>query len=269
MRSPRSAAAVICWKAARSTYVDGLDAGALRGAGELVDVLLAAVDELLHHAHVAVALGGDALAGGDDRAEPPLLVDALRVRAHVGHGGRGVGELGEVGRPADLREPLAVAQVGGDRHDVDGRARQRQRLRRLVDAAVGVAVEVLRLEDLEHPVERLAAEEDGREHRRLGVQIVRGDATVDDGRLEPLGGPSSAPSACGLHHGGHRLATGSPGFFHRLVAEMTDAPRDEPSRRLVDDRMRTRLFVEARPALPEGRTKKIRRRRASSVSGSR
>ena len=34
-------------------------------------------------------------------------------------------------------------------------------------------IEVLGLEDLEHLVERVALEQDGREDRRLGVEVVR------------------------------------------------------------------------------------------------
>ena len=45
--------------------------------------------------------------------------------------------------------------------------------RRLVDAPIRLGVEVLGLEDLEHLVERVALEQDGREHRRLGVEVVR------------------------------------------------------------------------------------------------
>src|SRR5262249_48107754 len=52
---------------------DGLCAVRFRGSRELVDGLLGAVDELLYAADVAVALGCDALALGDEPAEAPLL----------------------------------------------------------------------------------------------------------------------------------------------------------------------------------------------------
>ncbi len=144
------------------------------GARELVDGLLGAVDELLDDAHVPVAFGGDLLAHGDEVAEAPLLVDDRGVRSDVGHGGRRVGELGQVARPADLRELLAIAEPRGHRDDVDRRAQRGEVVRGLEDLAVGVAVEMLGLEDLEHAVEGLAAEEHGGEHRGLGVEVVRG-----------------------------------------------------------------------------------------------
>lgn len=152
-------------------------------ARELVDGLLGAIDERLHVADVAVPLGRDALARGDEAPHPPLLVHDARVGGDVAHGGHRVEQLGHVGGSTDLGEALAVAQPRRDGHHVDRRARLGERDHGLVDAAVRLAVEVLGLEQLEHPIERVTLQQHGREHRGLGVEVVRRHTPRHDGRL--------------------------------------------------------------------------------------
>ena len=127
MRSPRSRELGDLLEAARMMGSMRWTLLALGRARDLVDGLLGAVDELLHLADVAVALGGDPLAGGDELANAPLLVDAFARRCSTcATDGHGVDELRQVGAAAHLREPLAIAQHARDADDVDRRALGRE-----------------------------------------------------------------------------------------------------------------------------------------------
>src|SRR5205823_6029172 len=64
--------------------LDALDAARLGRSRDLVDGLLGAVDEFLHLSHVAVPLGRDPLARGNELAHAPFFFDAARVRLDVG-----------------------------------------------------------------------------------------------------------------------------------------------------------------------------------------
>ena len=109
----------------------------------------------------------------DELPNAPLLLDHPRVSADVRNRRNGVDELRQYGAPAHLREALTIAEQLPHAHDVDRRALGRELDGSFVDAPIGFGIEVFGLEVLEHLVERVALEQNGREHRRLGVEIVR------------------------------------------------------------------------------------------------
>jgi hypothetical protein len=82
--------------------LDALDAARFRRAGDFVDGLLGAVDELLHLADVAVSLRGDALARRDELADAPFLTDHPGIGLEVRDGRDGVDELCEIGTAPHL-----------------------------------------------------------------------------------------------------------------------------------------------------------------------
>ena len=110
--------------------------------------LLRLIDEALHVAAVAVADGGEILAGADQSAQPELRLHRAPMRLHVGDGGDGIGELCEIGRAPDLLEETAIAQPARHRDDVDGVAVVLQRQHRLEDALVRARIEMLRAQEL-------------------------------------------------------------------------------------------------------------------------
>ena len=159
-----------------------LDARAPLDAGEVVDLLLGVVDELLGLAVVEVPLRGDPLARQDQLPDAPLLVDVPPVRRDVRHRRRGEQHLRDVRHPSYLREPLAIAQPRRDLHAVHRLPLLPELDAGLVDAPVRLRVEVLRLQELEHAVERRGIDHDGAEERLLRLEIVRRHAPLERGR---------------------------------------------------------------------------------------
>src|SRR5690606_20125236 len=116
------------------------------------------------------------LTGGDQLTQAPLLTDGLGVSLHVRDRRRRVRQLREVRRAADLLQPLAVAQVASYADLIHWPARLLQLHHGIEDAAVGVGVEVVRLQGLLDAIERIWLQEDGAEHRGFCVQVVRWNA---------------------------------------------------------------------------------------------
>ena len=178
----------------------------------------APIDEPLHLAVVAVALGREALAGRDELTDAPLLADhawrAPRRGPPRASRRTSCARYGEP--PICCRRPVSRKQAG-DRDDVDGPTIAVQSsTHRLVNAAVGVGVEMRRVQNLLHSVERVRIEQDGAEHCRFRVQIAR--------RNTPAGlvwnGPNLFRRA---HHASDAPARHQPILTKRAVAR--NAPR--------------------------------------------
>ena len=183
--------------------LDALDAARLGRARDLVNGLLGAVDELLHLAYVAVAFGRHALAGRDELPHAPLLVDDPRVRVDVRDRRTASASCARYAAAAHLREALAIAERAATVTTSIGVPLVESSTGRFVDAAVGFGIEVLGLEDLEHLVERVALEQNCREHRRLGVEIVRRHPAAHGRRG---GSFVSASTGLSILHRSYRLA---------------------------------------------------------------
>ncbi len=104
--------------------------------------------------------------------------------ADVDGGGRVVAEGGEVAGAADRLELAVALERLRDRDDVDRLAVLEELQHRGVDAAVGLAVEVLRVEEVRDLDDRVAVDEDGAEHGLLGVEVL-GRQSVDHGWRVP------------------------------------------------------------------------------------
>ena len=137
---------------------------------------LGAVDRLLDLGRVLVADAGDAAGGADQVPQDGLALDDPRVLGGVDGGRRLVAEARQVGASADRLEVLAPLERLGDRDDVDRLAPLEQVEDRRVDAAVGLAVEVLRPEELGDLHDGIAVDEDGAEHGLLGFETLRRQA---------------------------------------------------------------------------------------------
>ena len=100
--------------------------------------------------------------------------------------GRGVvPEGGEVAGSADRLEFGGAFERLGDRDHVDWLAVLEQVQHRGKDAAVGLAIEILRVEEVRDLDDRVAVDEDRPEHGLLGVEIL-GRQSVDHGWADPL-----------------------------------------------------------------------------------
>ena len=126
---------------------------------------------------------GDLAGGADQVPEDRLALDDPGVLHGVDGGRRLVRELREIGPAADLLQVLATFERLGDRDEVDRLPPLEELEHRLVDRAVGLAIEVLRLEEFRDLDDRLAIDQDGAQHRLLGFEAVRGQA-VDHGHLQ-------------------------------------------------------------------------------------
>ena len=91
-----------------------------------------------------------------------------------------VDERGDVGRPPDLVQVAGPSELLLERHQIDGIAALGQLDHLVEDAAVRVAEEIARVEDLGREVERIVVEQDGAEDRPFGFEIV-GQRAIGDG----------------------------------------------------------------------------------------
>ena len=115
-------------------------------------------------------------AAADQVPQDRLALDDTRVLRGVDGGRRLVAEARQVRPSADRLELLAPLERLGDRDDVDRLAPLEEVEDRRVDAPVGLAVEVLRTQELCHLHDRIAVDEDGAEHGLLGFETLRRQA---------------------------------------------------------------------------------------------
>ena len=154
--------------------------------GDLEDLGLRLVDDVVDLALAGVADLHDAGAGVDQAAQDRLLAHDLGVVARVG-GDRHVGREGvEVRRAADALELAASLQLGGDGDHVDRLAAAVEVDDRVVDRLVGWAVVVGAAQHLGDLGAGVLADQHRAEHRLLGSHVLRGRAVVRLGR--PLTG---------------------------------------------------------------------------------
>ena len=90
-----------------------------------------------------------------------------------------VDERSDVGRPANLVQIAGPPELLLERHQIDGIAALGQLDHLVEDAAVGVAEEIVRVDDFCGEVERVIVEQDGAEDRPFGFEIVRQRAIGD------------------------------------------------------------------------------------------
>jgi len=104
----------------------------------------------------------------------------------VNCGGSVVAQRREVARSADSVQLARALQRLRDGDHVDWLAMLEQLQHRGEDAAVGLAVEVLGMEEVRHLNDGVAVDEDGPEHGLLGIEVL-GRQSVDHGwrSLEP------------------------------------------------------------------------------------
>ena len=150
---------------------------------------LGAVDRLLDLGRVLVADPGDPARGADEVAQDRLALDDPGVLRDVDGGRRLVRQARQVGAAADRLELVLALERLGDGDDVDRLAALEQLQRGRVDPPVRLPVEVGRPEELGDLDDGVAVDEDGTEHRLLGLETLRRKAVDHAGRT---------PSAIGV-----------------------------------------------------------------------
>ena len=106
-------------------------------------------------------------------AEGRLFLDDARVVLDVGAARHAVGERRDVGGTADLLELARSRQLVLQRDEIDGVVALAERDHLVEDAAMRVAEEVARVDQLGGVVERLVVDQDRAENGLLGFEIVR------------------------------------------------------------------------------------------------
>lgn len=149
-------------------------------ASDVVHSLLSRVDELLRLAITGVPLRRHALTRQDELPHARLLVDRPAVRDDVRNSWRSVEDVGEVRHSTDLSNAIAISQPRADLDNVHRLAFAAELDARLVDSSVGLRVEMLRGEELDHLVERQRVDHHCRQDRRLCFEIMRRDTAVSD-----------------------------------------------------------------------------------------
>ena len=119
---------------------------------------------------------GNLRAGDDELAQHGFLQHDARVILDVGRGGHAVQQPGHVRRAADVVQLPFVAQAIGRGDQVNRLAALEQFHYGFVDAAVGVAVKVLRPDQLHHAGDGVTVEQHRTEYALLRFEILRGDA---------------------------------------------------------------------------------------------
>ncbi len=109
----------------------------------------------------------------DQVAEGRLLFDDARVVLDVHRARDAVDERGDVGRAADFVELARSAELVLEGDEIDGVVALGELHHLVEDAAVSVAEEVSRVDDLGRQIERVVVEQDGAEDGPLGFEIVR------------------------------------------------------------------------------------------------
>ena len=130
----------------------------------------------------AVVRGREDLVRGEDQVpEGRLLLDDPRVVLDVGRARHAVDERGDVGRAADLVELAGPPELFLQRDQIDGVAALGELDHLVEDAAVGVAEEIVGVDDLGGEVERVVVQQDRAEDGALRFEVVRQRAFGDGG----------------------------------------------------------------------------------------
>ena len=125
---------------------------------------------------------GDPAGSADEVAQDRLALDDPGVLRDVDGGRRLVREARQVGATADRLELVLALERLGDRDDVDRLAPLEQLERGGIDPAVRLAIEVGRAKELGDLDDRVAVDQDGAEHRLLGLETLRRKAVDHAGR---------------------------------------------------------------------------------------
>ena len=115
----------------------------------------------------------------DQVPEGRLFLDDAGVVLDVHRARHAVHQRGDVGGAAHFVQLAGASQLVLQRNEVDGAAPLGELHHLVEDAAVGVAEEVLGVDDLRREVERVVVQQDRAEHRPLRLEVVRKRAFLD------------------------------------------------------------------------------------------
>jgi hypothetical protein len=147
-------------------------------------------------ASTVIGAAGDPAGSADEVPQDRLALDDPGVLRDM-DGGRGlVREAREVGATADRLELVLALERLRDRDDVDRLAPLEQLERRGIDPAIRLAIEVSRAKELGDLDDRIAVDQDGPEHRLLGLETLRRKAVDHAGRTPSAIGSLIVQSAC-------------------------------------------------------------------------
>ena len=133
---------------------------------------LGPIDRFLDVRAILVADGGDLACGPDQAPQNGLALHDPAVLGDVDGGGSVIAERGEVARAADCLQFAIPFQRLRDGDHVYRLAVLEEAEHRREDAAVGLAVEVLGVQEVRHLDDRVAIYQDGAEHGLLRVQVL-------------------------------------------------------------------------------------------------
>ncbi len=135
--------------------------------------LLGFVDGRIEIGRIVVADAGDTPSGADQVPQDPLPLHDAGVVHGVDRGRRQIDEAGQVGRATDpLQLPLTLQGLG-HRDQVDRFSTLIQLEDGAIDGSMVRAIEVVRPEDLRDLDDRIAVDEQGAQHRSLGLDGLR------------------------------------------------------------------------------------------------
>ena len=134
---------------------------------------LGPVDRLLDLGRVLVADPGDPAGRPDEAAQDRLALDDPGVLGGVDRGRRLVRQARQVRPATDRLELLAPLERLRHRDDVDRLAPVEQLQDRRIDPRVGLAVEVLRAQELGDLDDGIPVDQDRAEHGLLGLETLR------------------------------------------------------------------------------------------------
>ena len=221
------------------------------------ELRLGAIDRFLDLGRILVADPGDPPGGADQVAQDRLALDDPGVLLDVDGGRRLVRQARQVGATADGLELVLALERLGDGDDVDRLAALEQVEDGGVDPAVGLPIEVGRPQELGDLDDRIAVDEDGAEHRLLGLETLRRKTIDHAGRTPSAVGVPIIRATTGP--GGQRMPGKPPASVHELhpaVSEMwtTSVDIHRPVWRLSARRTenRRRRTVQAKAAGEQG-----------------
>ena len=151
--------------------------GAQLVLGDLVDLLLGHVQQLVDIGLLVVAPGDDLGGHADQPAVDGLFLHDLAVVGDVGRRGDIVHQGGQVGRPAHLIQFTLLSEHVGHGDQVARFALVREAHHGLEDLAVAFPVEVVRRQNLQHPVDGVVVDQDAAQDGHLGFQALGGKFT--------------------------------------------------------------------------------------------
>ncbi len=146
------------------------------GEGHFQDLLPGGVQDLVQAPGLLVGQAHGLPRRLDEPPQGPLLRHDAGVVLGVGGGGRGFGELEEVGGAAHLFQLAPAGKLLGEGHQVHGPALAPQGLHGGVDLAVGLGVEGLGGgEEAFHLVHDVGVQENGAQDALLRLEAVGGN----------------------------------------------------------------------------------------------